>query len=119
MEKKRDQTDVKSIRFPKEDWDIVGAMATKLGVSRSEFIKRATMREAGLVLAGAAPQYVSRPKASTHTGGANTFSEAKLRQKRVPEERGAGVPTAGGPLQSKAKSVTNDKQATAKKRLAK
>jgi len=92
MNKKRDQTDVKSVRFPKEDWDIVGAMATKLGVSRSEFIKRATMREAGLVLAGAAAHYVSGPTASTHNGGANTFSNAKRLQKRVPEEIGAGVP---------------------------
>lgn len=118
MEKKRDQRDVKAIRFPKEEWAIVEALALKLGVSRSEFVKRAAMQEAARVLAGAAPHYVSGPKASTHNGGANTFSDAKQRTKRLPEEGGAVFPTAGGSPKSKAKGVTTDEQAPAKKRRA-
>lgn len=109
---------MKAIRWDEDDWGMLATLAAKVGLTRSAFIKQATLGEAAKVLAGEAPQYVSGPKASTHTGGANTFSEAKLRQKRDAEHRGAGVPTAGGPLQSKAKSVTTDEQAPAKKRRA-
>lgn len=118
MEKKRDQSDVKTVRFHKEDWAIVAALSTKLGVTRSEFIKRATMDAASRVLAGAASHYAGGPSVNPHNGGANTFSEAKLRQKRDAEHRGAGVPTARGTPKSKAKGVTTDEQAPAKKRRA-
>lgn len=114
MEKKRDQRDVKSVRFPKEEWDIVGALATKLGVSRSEFIKRAAMREAGLVLAGAAPHYAGGPTVTPHNGGAKTFSGAKQRQKRRTESDGAGVPTPGGPAEAKRRPVAERTKPTPK-----
>ena len=100
MTKKRDQSDVKSVRFPKEDWDIVGALATKLGVSRSEFIKQATMREAGMVLAGAAPHYAGGPTVTPHNGGAKTFSDAKQRQKRRTESGGAVSPPPEAPAKA-------------------
>ena len=90
MEKKRDQSDVKTVRFPKEEWAIVAALATKLGVTRSEFIKQATMQAASRVLAGWSSHYVSG-EASTHNGGAKTFSNAKQTTKRVPEEIGASA----------------------------
>jgi hypothetical protein len=115
-EKKLQQ--MKAIRWDEDDWEMLATLAERVGLSRSAFIKQAALGEAAQVLAGAAPQYVSGPKASTHTGGANTFSEAKLRQKRLPEEGGAGGPTARGTPQSKAKGVTTDEQAPAKKRRA-
>lgn len=100
MENKRDQRDVKSVRFPKEDWDIVGALATKLGVSRSEFIKRATMREAGMVLAGAAPHYAGGPTVAPHNGGAKTLTNAKQAAKRGTESRGAVSPPPEAPAKA-------------------
>lgn len=117
MEKKK-VTELKAIRWHEDDWEMVGKLAARVGLTRSAFVKQATLGEAAKVLAGEAPQYVSGPKASTHTGGANTFSDAKQTTKRDAEHRGAGVPAAGGPLQSKAKSVTTDEQAPAKKRRA-
>lgn len=69
MEKKRDQSDVKSVRFQPDDWAVVGEVARKLGVSRSEFLKRAARNEAARILAGAVTQDVSLAKASTHLGG--------------------------------------------------
>ena len=117
MEKKRDQRDVKAIRFPKEEWAIVEALASKLGVSRSEFVKRAAMQEAARVLAGAAPQYVSGPKASTHTGGANTFSDAKQTEKRAPAGARRMGPTAGGQrAESIEAAATTNERAQAKRR---
>lgn len=90
--KKQSHENIKAIRWDVQDWDMLATIAKRVGLTRSAFIKRAALGEAGLVLAGAAPHYVSGPTASTHNGGANTFSNAKRLQKRVPEEIGAGVP---------------------------
>ena len=106
MEKKRDQSDIKTVRFPKEDWAIVVALSTKLGISRSEFIKRATMREAGLALAGAAPHYQEGPRAIPDNGGANTFSNAKQTTKRGRDEHGASAEVKPKPADARKKPTT-------------
>lgn len=103
MEKKRDQSDVKTVRFPKEDWAIVAALATKLGVTRSEFIKRATMEAASRVLAGAAPHYAGGPTVTPHNGGANTLVHAKQGAKRGTESRGASAEVKPRPADARKK----------------
>lgn len=90
--KKQAPATLKAIRWDDQDWLMLATIAKRMGLTRSAFVKRAALGEAGKVLAGAAPHYVSGPQASTHNGGANTFSNAKRLQKRVPEEIGAGVP---------------------------
>lgn len=100
MEKKRDQSDVKTVRFHKEDWAIVAALSAKLGLTRSEFIKRATMDAASRVLAGAAPHYAGGPTVAPHNGGAKTFPTAKRAAKRVPEGRGAVSPPPEAPAKA-------------------
>ena len=91
MEKKK-VAELKAIRWHDDDWEMVGKLAARVGLTRSAFIKQAMLGEAAKVLAGAAPHYVVVANASTHNGGAKTFSDAKQTTKRFPEEIGARGP---------------------------
>lgn len=102
MPEKRSHENIKAIRWDVEDWELLATIAKRVGLTRSAFIKRAAMRDASLVLAGAAPQYVSG-EASTHTGGAATFSNAKQTTKRVTEERGPSATAKQGPADARKK----------------
>ena len=102
-EKKPQHENMKAMRWNVEDWEMLAKIAARVGLSRSAFVKRAALGEAGLVLAGAAPHYVSGPQASTHNGGAKTFSNAKQTTKRVPEEIGASAEVKPKPADARKK----------------
>jgi hypothetical protein len=105
--KKQSCANLKAIRWDLEDWQLLATIAKRVGLTRSAFVKQAAMREAGMVLAGAAPHYrEGTPGAIPDNGGANTFSEAKLRQKRVPEERGASAEVKPKPADARKKPTT-------------
>lgn len=95
--KKQSSENLKAIRWDLEDWALLATIAKRVGLSRSAFVKQAAMREAGMVLAGAAPHYAGGPTVAPHNGGANTFSGAKRRTKRLPEEGGASATAKRGP----------------------
>lgn len=98
--KKQSAANLKAIRWDQEDWAMLATIAKRVGVSRSAFVKRAAMREAGLVLAGAAPHYAGGPTVTPHNGGAKTFSGAKQRQKRRTESGGAVSPPPEAPAKA-------------------
>lgn len=98
--KKQSAANLKAIRWDQDDWTMLATIAKRVGVSRSAFVKRAAMREAGLVLAGAAPHYAGGPTVAPHNGGAKTFSNAKQATKRVTEERGAVSPLPAAPAKA-------------------
>lgn len=101
MAAKRSAESLKAIRWDVQDWEMLATIAKRVGLTRSAFVKRAALGEAGLVLAGAAPHYVGA--SGTHNGGAKTLTTAKRATKRVPEERGASATAKRGPADERAK----------------
>lgn len=63
--KKQSHENMKAIRWNVEDWEMVGVLAAKIGLSRSAFVKQATLGEAARVLAGGVPYFVKGPQATT------------------------------------------------------
>lgn len=71
MEDKKEKHNLKAIRWDEADWDMVGKLATRVGLSRSAFIKQATLGEAARVLAGGVPYFVGGPQATTQNTRTN------------------------------------------------
>lgn len=65
MTDKKKNGDMKSIRWDSTDWDMVGMLAAKTGMTRTDFVKRATLAAAAEVLAGGVPYFVGGPQATT------------------------------------------------------
>lgn len=68
---------MKAIRWDEDDWGMLATLAAKFGLTRSAFIKQATLGEAARVLAGGVPYFVGRPTVgiqNTHTSNSDPLS---------------------------------------------
>lgn len=80
MTDKKKYSDMKAIRWDETDWEMVGKLAAKTGMTRTDFVKRATLAAAAEVLAGGVPYFVKGPQATTQNTRINNsgpLSEAK------------------------------------------
>lgn len=95
MENKRDQSDVKTIRWDVSDWELLKTLSARVGITRAEFVRRAALGEAGRVLAGFNPYFVGGAQATTQNTRTN-FSDPTGAEKLVRATGAEGVASAKG-----------------------
>ena len=74
--KVRKQENLRPIRWRHEDWFVLGDVAKSVGLTRSDFIRRAALAAADAHQNGMTPYFVSGPKASPQNTRINLFRPA-------------------------------------------
>lgn len=77
--KKSRSEDLRTLRWPQEQWELVGRVAKALGTTRSEFVRDAVMASAARAAAGL-PYSVIAAQAATQNTAANPFSPSRAQQ---------------------------------------
>ncbi len=92
MEKKaRVQDDLRSVRWPAGDWEWVGEAAKAVGLTRSDFVRRAALAAAEATANGMAPYFVSGAIASPQNTRTNFFRSEGATKTSTGGDRGASV----------------------------
>jgi hypothetical protein len=87
-EKKLQQ--MKAIRWDEADWGMLATLAAKVGLTRSAFIKQATLGEAARILAGGVPYFVGGGPEATTTQNTRTNISGPLSVAKGAGDVGAG-----------------------------